>query len=138
MCSGGDDGSLRVWDIRKPDKPVFKNYTHDHWIWGVEFNRFHDSLLLSCGSDYNIVLSSIFNSIQTPVLAFDELESDDDGDILRNFQNDGIVNVYNSHKDSVYSACWSLFDPWIFTGLSYDGRFSINFVPKDQKDKILL
>lgn len=51
---------------------------------------------------------------------------------------DGIVHTYQDHEDSVYSAAWSLSDPWTFASLSFDGRIVVNSIPLDHKYKILL
>ena len=50
---------------------------------------------------------------------------------------DGIIQSYDDHEDSVYVAEWSSADPWTFASLSYDGRLVVNQVPRNVKFKIL-
>lgn len=58
ICSGGDDGYLHIWDLRKfqTKKPIatFKHHT-DH-ITTVEWNPTDSSVLASGGDDNQIVL----------------------------------------------------------------------------------
>lgn len=49
---------------------------------------------------------------------------------------DEIINVYEEHDDSVYTAEWAT-DPWIFASLGYESRLVINKVPKTEKYNIL-
>ena len=46
---------------------------------------------------------------------------------------DGQVSLYDEHEDSCYAVAWSLGDPWLFASSSYDGRVSINTVPRNVK-----
>lgn len=51
--------------------------------------------------------------------------------------SDGPLRQYTAMEDSVYIAEWSGGDTWTFAMLSYDGRLSINKVPKSIKYEIL-
>lgn len=53
-------------------------------------------------------------------------------------KSDEVVSIYDEHEDSVYSAEWSNADPWVFASLSYDGRFVLNRVPKEEKYNLLI
>lgn len=52
-------------------------------------------------------------------------------------QKDEVIQRYEEHEDSVYTAVWSTADAWVFASLSYDGRLVINHVPNQEKFAIL-
>lgn len=102
-------------------------------IWQVQHNPFHDQLVISAGSDGLIVLDNIVNHssyLNSSIQEEDNAEKEP--------QTVGLVQVYPDHEDSVYSVSWSKSDPWIFGSVSYDGKFALNFVPKEEKYKIIL
>ena len=51
--------------------------------------------------------------------------------------DDGLIQKFDDHEESVYNVAWSSADPWTFASLSYDGRLVINKVPRSIKMKIL-
>jgi hypothetical protein len=51
---------------------------------------------------------------------------------------DELVFAYDQHGETVYTAAWSLSDPWIFASLSFDGNIVVNCVPSEYKYKIIL
>lgn len=51
---------------------------------------------------------------------------------------DGVLQSYEQHEDSVYCAEWSAAEPWTFASLSYDARLVLSRVPRHFKYKILL
>lgn len=59
IATCGDDRFVRIWDMRNPKESLIHLCHHYHWVWGVMYNRFHDQLLLSCGSDAKVNLESI-------------------------------------------------------------------------------
>ena len=99
---------------------------------GASYNRFHDQLVLSTGTDYLVKLwraASI--SSAPPSLDVDEPE-------LSEAEADGLVKAFEDHDQSVFAAAWSAADAWIFASLSLDGKAVINHVPPAEKYKILL
>lgn len=48
-----------------------------------------------------------------------------------------MIRKYEEHEDSVYSIAWSAHDAWTFASLSYDGRIAINYVPDEERMRIL-
>lgn len=48
---------------------------------------------------------------------------------------EGVIQTYDDHEDSVYAVEWSAADFWTFASLSYDGRLVINKVPRSVKYK---
>ena len=48
---------------------------------------------------------------------------------------DGVIQIYDDHEDSVYAVEWSAADFWTFASISYDGRLVINKVPRSIKYK---
>ena len=126
IISGGRDRLLHIHDIRKPASPLVTLQQHTHWVWSVRYNRFHDQLILSCGSE-DVALWSVVSVSSAPL---GELEVSGGGDKL--------IATYSDHEDSIYSGCWSAFDAWVFATCSYDGRVVVNLVPPAEKYKILL
>ena len=123
---------------------------HSHWVSSVKFNSFYDQLLLSSGSDGQIILSC---AVSCSSDAFGRNEDDDEtglegqegtssGDDGKTDQKeqllDGIISKFDENVDSVYAADWSTVDPWTFASVSFDGRVMIDQVPKETKFKVLL
>ncbi|PVU98453.1 hypothetical protein BB559_001596 [Furculomyces boomerangus] len=222
IVTGGEDGIVRIFDLRNNISEISSNsvensehgnklleigdYTHTHWVCSVEYNHFHDQLVLSSGSDARVNMHSIYsvssantfvnylsqnNNSNDPKtlnvgsqngkntgfdddmdLGYDIAESEFSGFSQNNSpkengfdttvndswlnpdnnttdsgsdsnyetfnKNDGLVAHFDDHETSVYRACWSKTNPWLFTSLSLDGRVVVNYVPKSEKYKILL
>lgn len=140
----GDDCQVKFWDVRDSTEPVkVLMDDHSHWVWAARYNPFHDQLVLSGGSDSNVILYGMSSISSEPdgheALSDDSSESSSDEDSPKKvLAEDGIISVYEEHEDSVYAVEWSAADPWTFASLSYDGRFVINRVPKKIKYGILL
>jgi WD40 repeat protein len=134
IASGGDDGRVRFWDLRQPDKALRVLGGHGHWVTGVRHNAFHDQLVVSCGTD------SVVNLWGVPSLSSMTLGASAEDEAPAEEQSDGLIKTYNEHEDSVYSVAWSRseVDAWVFASLSFDGRVVINEVPQEEKYKILL
>lgn len=130
IATGGDDGCLKIWDCRNIKEPVFTRTDHSHWIWSVRFNTFHDQLVLTSSSDCKVMLTCA-GSVSSDVGGEDE-------DIKKERLNDGLLQTFEQHEDSVYCVEWSSADPWIFASLSYDGRMILTRVPKQYKYQFLM
>lgn len=101
-------------------------------IWNVRYNRFHDQLLLSCGTEL-VNLWSIVSHSSAPLGDLEE----GSGNLSKD--QDKLIKTYNDdHQDTIYAVAWSTYDAWIFASLSYDGRVVVNHVPPAEKYKILL
>ncbi|TPX62903.1 hypothetical protein PhCBS80983_g00050 [Powellomyces hirtus] len=135
VIAAGVGSSVIGYDIRASTK-----------VWSVSFNRFHDQLFLSAGSDCRVNLQSIISISSAPL---SDVSSDNEDDEDRGYASrdefggggkptDGLVCTSDQHEDSVYAAEWSAADPWIFASVSYDGRVAVNLVPRDHKYKIIL
>jgi EARP and GARP complex-interacting protein 1 len=130
---------VKFWDIRKPNECLKVLSNHSHWIWQVKYNKFHDQLVLTCSSDNQVILSSVPSISSEPFRSIiDDEMTHNEGDHKKKPEPDRTVKRYEDHEDSVYAVEWSSVDPWVFVSLSYDGRFVINKVPKEEKYKIIL
>lgn len=136
IVSGGDDCMARIWDTRNSKIPVKEISDHSHWLWGVQFNKFHDQLLLTCSSDAQVNLQSVVSLSSASLRIFSPTMSDEEADPTE-APVDGLVAAFEQHEESVYSTSWSPADPWIFASVSFDGRFVVNQVPQEHKYKIL-
>lgn len=119
FMSAGTDGYVFVHDIRYNTScsvaTVREIMAHEHTIHGCLFNPFHDELVLSCSSDQTLKLW--------------DLEHEQEAKCLRRLADYG---------DSVVALCWSSTSPWVFAGLSYNGKLLVDSVPNEKKMSILL
>lgn len=143
IATGGDDGVLKIYDIRSSKEPVFStNHIHQHWIFSVSFNKYHDQLILTSSSDGKVILTCA-SSCSSEAVPKDDVKSEVDDDefqheIKRSPLKDGLLETFTEHEESVYCVEWSAADPWTFASLSYDGRVIITRIPKKYKYQILL
>ena len=83
LLTGADDYYVRFWDLRKPSGPLLSLRAHSHWVTSAAYNRFHDQLVLSCGTDALVKLwhvASISSVPPSPDLDDPEpAETDEDG-----------------------------------------------------------
>ncbi len=145
IASGGEDTKLNIWDLRKwrtkgsaqpPNQHQYLRQLchHTHWLWSVEFNRFHDQLLLSAGTE----LVNLWSVVSVSSAPLGELEINPDHPDRHDKHEDQLIRTYSDHEESVYGAVWSRSDAWTFASISYDGRIILNHVPTKEKYKILL
>ncbi|ETO25743.1 hypothetical protein RFI_11394, partial [Reticulomyxa filosa] len=71
IISSGKDNTIKFWDLRNTKKPLKILSNHSHWIWNCRYNRFHDQLVLSSGSD---ALVSLWNIVSVSSAPLGELE----------------------------------------------------------------
>ncbi|KAI8609072.1 WD40-repeat-containing domain protein [Chytriomyces sp. MP71] len=145
IATGGDDGKVRIWDTRATTNgPVKELSNHTHWVWSVNYNRYHDQLLLSSSSDCLVNLHNVVSVSSTPYGLIRSMDQDMDTESGLEDVNEAIkttdelIATYREFEDSVYSVAWSTADPWIFASLSFDGRVNINIVPQEVKYSIIL
>lgn len=153
LATAGDDGMIKFWDVRagksKSPLKILTAAHNEHWITSVKYNRFHDQLIASAGTDRTVNLWRVSSISSAPLLESREsdLHADDDlspraaasdKDDDETLAPDLKVKTYDLHDDSVYGLAWSACDAWVFAGLSYDGRLVLNHVPSPEKYKILL
>lgn len=129
LASVGDDAALNIWDYRNGKEPIFSRTDHSHWVWTVRYNTYHEQLLLTGSSDARALLTAAASVC---------CDTDDDGKKLSQVLEDGVLQSYEQHEDSVYCAEWSAAEPWTFASLSYDARLVLSRVPRHFKYKILL
>ncbi|CAJ0574408.1 unnamed protein product, partial [Mesorhabditis spiculigera] len=126
LATGGDEGALRIWDLRQPKAAIFCTRPHSHWVTQVRYHQVHDQLLLTGSSDACVVLNCA-QSVSSDAQIDASAERDDDGEPLAKL-TDGELDRINEHEDTVSAVEWSSADPWIYASLSYDGRVVINRV----------
>ncbi|KAM3961399.1 EARP and GARP complex-interacting protein 1 [Aphomia sociella] len=129
LATAGDDAALNIWDYRNGKEPIFSRTDHSHWVWTVRYNSYHEQLLLTGSSDARALLTAAASVCR---------DLDDESARLSQVLEDGVLQSYEQHEDSVYCAEWSAAEPWTFASLSYDARLVLSRVPKHFKYKILL
>ncbi|KAI5631048.1 protein TSSC1 [Phthorimaea operculella] len=127
LASVGDDAALNIWDYRNSKQPIFTRTDHSHWVWTVRYNTYHEQLILTGSSDARALLTAAASVCNDP---------NDSG--TEHKLEDGVLQSYEQHEDSVYCCEWSAAEPWTFASLSYDARLVISRVPRHFKYKILL
>ncbi|KAI8071779.1 WD40-repeat-containing domain protein [Gongronella butleri] len=138
LATGGDDAKVRLWDTRQLNDPLLVLDGHTHWVWSVGFNKFHDQILLSSGSDTSVQLHSVVSVSSAANMDHDTTDSDDEYSMeSQSKQQDRLIATYDQHEDSVYAVAWSAADTWTFASLSYAGRVVISQVPTREKFKIM-
>ena len=125
ILTGGDDGCMRMWDVRHAKQSLRSVQSHDHWVTSAQHNPFHEQLILSSSTDRqgSVKLWSLpsVSSRTTPATATNSL-----------------LKSVSDYNDSVYRAAWSALSPWIFASVSYTSKVMIHQVPRETKYSILL
>ena len=131
LATSGQDSFVKFWDLRLTKRPSLTvQGGHSHWICDVQYNPFHDQLVLSSGTD-GLANLWRFSSISSAPL----LPTVEDND------STGYANgKVSTHDQQEPSRCyWSQTDAWAYMIVSCtDGKVSLNHVPSGEKYKILL
>ncbi len=89
FSSCGDDCTVKFWDSRHLGSPLATRQDHSHWysiqgyvyslltfdpcrVWTVQYNLFHDQLVLSGSSDSRVVLTRMASIASEPLHALDD------------------------------------------------------------------
>jgi WD40 repeat protein len=134
VLSAGCDRRVRIWDLRSPGTPLKVLQGHSHWTCMARFNRFHDQLVLSAGTE-RVNLWNILSLSSAPIGELEQSATDKTGAPAA---QDSLIKTFSDHEDSLNAVAWSSHDAWIFASLSYDGRVVVNHVPPAEKYRILL
>lgn len=137
LASGGEDGTIKFWDLRQCKQSLLSLPAHSHWVVCVQYNRCHDQLLLTSSTDASYALWRIPSVSSAPLIDLDEQ------DIMNESASgayiaDTKVTQYEDHCQSVYSVNWAANGSWRFASLSFDGSVNMHTVPSSEKYKILL
>ncbi|XP_066938476.1 EARP-interacting protein homolog isoform X2 [Macrobrachium rosenbergii] len=136
MATCGDDCKTKFWDIRNTQQPLKELTDHSHWVWSVRYNASYDQLVLTCSSDQRVILSNLPSIASQPFgTMVDQEETNKEEKDKPEGSEEGVIQIYDDHEDSVYAVEWSAADFWTFASLSYDGRLVINKVPRSIKYK---
>lgn len=136
MATCGDDCKTKFWDIRNTQQPLKELTDHSHWVWSVRYNASYDQLVLTCSSDQRVILSNLPSIASQPFgTMVDQEDTNKEEKDKPEGSEEGVIQIYDDHEDSVYAVEWSAADFWTFASLSYDGRLVINKVPRSIKYK---
>jgi WD40 repeat protein len=139
LATAGQDGLLKFWDLRSARHPLLVcRGGHSHWIYNVQYNPFHDQLVLSSGTDSFLNLWRVSTISSAPLLTLDD---DGEGEDAPSGTDASAHNVRvdrYEHQDSCYAASWGTADAWIYVSVGYEGKAVLHHVSSDEKYKILL
>lgn len=135
LATCGDDCKTKFWDIRNTQQPLKELTDHSHWVWSVRYNASYDQLVLTCSSDQRVILSNLPSIASQPFGTMIDQEENKEEKEKPDGSEEGVIQIYDDHEDSVYAVEWSAADFWTFASLSYDGRLVINKVPRSIKYK---
>jgi len=133
IASGGNDCSLKFWDIRNVSEPLLIMLDESMWIKCVRFNNSYDQLLITGSNGCCLKLWKALSASSLTILKQDLELALNEGEE----EKDNLINTI-LHEDSINGVEWSFSDPWIYVGISYNGNISFNQVPHEEKYKILL
>jgi len=134
LATAGHDGLLKFWDLRNAKKPLLvARGGHSHYAWRVQYNPFHDQLVLSTGTDAIVNMWRVSTISSAPMILGESTISSG----RRSASTNVLVSRFE-HNDSVYGMAWGAADAWIYTTAGYDGRVALHHVPSTEKYKILL
>ena len=152
MATGGGDGFVKFWDTRmlRNDGPVRVLAGHEHGVTCVRYNRYHDQLLATGGTDMYAKLWRVSSVSSAPLLDLaDDVGPDagfgtstrpmgDTSAGTVDDARDALVQCCDVHNESVYAVEWCANDAWVYLSLAYNGQVAVNHVPSAEKYKILL
>ena len=147
VATGGADGRISIWDIRGNLVEPLKSFEgHNHTVTQVKYNPVHDELLLSAGTDCAVNLWCVLSVSSNPSRHKQLIEKPDFSRSRRKSNEDstcghqdGLIQKYNRHEDSVYRASWGCgSSAWAFATASYDGLAMFNSVPGTERQRIMM
>ncbi|KAJ3322938.1 Protein tssc1 [Boothiomyces sp. JEL0866] len=121
--------SVHEIDLRSGQKTCEILNAHELSVRNIDYNLNKPYHFATCGDDCMVRIWDSRNTIKSLLEISDHTHCK---------TTDGLVQSFDQHEHSVYSAAWSPADPWIFASVSFDGRVVVNFVPPEQKYKIIL
>eukprot|EP01080_Neovahlkampfia_damariscottae_P002599 gene2599-3559_t len=71
LCSGGHEGKVKIFDVRKTTDPLKVLHGHSHWITNIKYNSVHDEMLITSSTD------SIVNLWYLPSICFKEAQKNE-------------------------------------------------------------
>jgi WD40 repeat protein len=127
LASSSIDSTVRIWDMRKPEKCLRVIHEHSHWVYQAKYNNYHDQLMVTSGSDNSVILHRVVSGSSTPM----------DENIYEK-ETDAVLMKIDDFDNTVYAVAWSVAEAWHYASLSFNGRLEIHAVPSEEKYKILL
>jgi len=144
LCSGGQDGVMKFWDLRKANKAVNGTEVnplslsgHSHWLTNVAYNPSHDQLMLSTSTDSTVCLWGVSSVSSAPLLVLGG-EGGEESGVRANRNQDSLIERHCGHKEPVYGLAWSASDAWCFASGDVKGEVVVDHVSSEEKYRILL
>jgi len=148
LATSGLEGIVHYWDTRSTRKPLLSaRGGHSHYAWRVQYNPFHDQLVLSTGTDAVVNLWRVSTISSAPLLTMEDTTVGGHASSMKRSSSDGdesetsapnVRVARHEQTESVYGATWGAADAWMYMTLAYDGKVALHHVPSKEKYKILL
>ena len=135
IVTGGSEGQMMFWDIRRPSECVESVIAHNHHVTSVKYHPTHDQLVLSSSTDCSVKLWRYQSVSSTPSKPLPLTVAGMSQTPPR--MPSGLVQSVNQHEDSVYRCSWAR-DGWSYASVSTDGTLIINTTPQSEKYRIML
>ena len=138
MATAGQDGLVQFWDLRAAKQPLTVcRGGHSHWVQSVQYNPFHDQLVLSSGTDSICNLWRISSISSAPLMTLEDEDVGGSSSSSSSSSSNIRIGRYE-HSDACYASSWGTADAWIYLSVGYEGKAVLHHVPSDEKYKILL
>lgn len=131
LCTTGFNSSIKLWNTKNLDKPVYVIDVNTHWVWDVVFHQTYSRLLLTCSSSA-LARVIVFNKDEEDIFS----RNTGQGEVVPNSKH--VSLDYLEFDESVYAVDWSRSEQWVFGGVSYNGHVHINKIPDDVKYKLMI
>jgi WD40 repeat protein len=153
LALGHLDGTISFYDVRNAAKPLMQLHGHSHWVTQIAFNTFHDSYVLTAGTDAILNLWRLHSvsaeyEREKEKEKEKEKEREKEGGIERTpskralmaerereKDKDFLVRRGTEHENPVCSVAWSTHSPWCWASMSTDGRILFHKMPQEERSR---
>ncbi|KAI9024576.1 WD40-repeat-containing domain protein [Hyaloraphidium curvatum] len=143
IATGGQDGLVRVWDLRAAPECAKELRAASHWVTSVAYHPTHDQLLLAASTDAQVRLHGLGTASyagQGSSGSSDDSEGSGRSE-PRKRGADGLLASFDIFQDSVADVAWARGGGWAFAGCAWGepgGRVGAGEVPRNVRLAVML